>query len=460
MTGFLLPPEPITSIEEYLATEHGGRGVAAVRELGPSAVVEIITESGLRGRGGGGFPTGRKWASIASQPGTRYVVANGAEGEPGTFKDRALLRNDPWAVVEGAVVAATAVGAAEVYLCIKSTFTEEIENLTRAVKEFQRAGICADCTVNIVAGPDEYLFGEEKAMLEVIEGKPPLPRRFPPYIHGLFASSPQGGWEAAPHGSGPRGDDPNPTLVNNLETLANVPHILARGVERFRVTGTAESPGTIIATVVGDVIAPDVGEVELGTPLRAVIDAVGSGVAPGRSVKAVFSGVANPVVTADHLDIPLSYEGFAAIGSGMGAAGFIVFDDTACMVAAVAAMSRFLAIESCGQCPPCKLGSEAITGHLNAIEAGTGTDADIAAIGGWLQRVTDGNRCYLAVEEQQLVASVLRAFPEEFAAHIEQGRCPRPGGRPFAKLVDLRDGRATYDQTYHRKRPDWTYDPA
>src|SRR5699024_1483131 len=134
------------------------------------------------------------WSSIASQDGgRRFLVANGAEGEPGTFKDRALLRSDPYQVVEGAIVAATAVGAAEVYLCIKSTFTEEIENLTRAVTEFQQAGICADCTVNIVAGPDEYLFGEEKAMLEVIEGKPPLPRMFPPYIHGLFASSPQGG---------------------------------------------------------------------------------------------------------------------------------------------------------------------------------------------------------------------------------------------------------------------------
>src|SRR5699024_9859358 len=132
----------------------------------------------------------------------------------------------------------------------------------------------------------------------------------------------------------------------------------------------------IITTVVGDVIAPDVGEVELGTSLRDVIDAVGSGVAPGRSVKAVFSGVANPVVTADHLDIPLSYEGFAGVGSGMGAAGFIIFDDTACMVGAVADMSHFLAIESCGQCPPCKLGSEAITGHLKAIEAGTGSDTD------------------------------------------------------------------------------------
>src|SRR5690606_5656256 len=151
----------------------------------------------------------------------------------------------------------------------------------------------------------------------------------------------------------------------------------------------AESPGTIVATVVGDVVAPDVGEVELGTPLRAVIDAVGSGVHPGRSVKAVFSGVANAVVT--DLDVPVSYEGFATVGSGMGSAGFIVYDDTTCMVDAAYRLSRFLSIESCGQCPPCKLGSSAITERLERIETGVGTEADLDVIAGWLPRVTDGN---------------------------------------------------------------------
>jgi len=462
MTGHLLPAEPVTTLDAHLATDAGGRGIEAVRRQGGAAVIDQITASGLRGRGGGGFPTGRKWAGIAAQEGAgrRFVVANGAEGEPGTFKDRALLRANPYQVVEGAIVAAAAVGAAELYLCIKGSFTAEIEAVTRAVREFQGAGVCTDCTVTIVAGPDEYLFGEEKAMLEVIEGKPPLPRRFAPFEHGLFASSPQEGWEAGPHGPGRRGDEPNPTLVNNLETLANVPHILAHGPDWFRSLGTAESPGTVVTTVVGDVVAPDVGEVELGTSLRDVIDAVGSGLAPGRSIKAVFSGVANAVVTAAHLDTPVSYEGFAAIGSGMGSAGFIVYDDRACMVSVARQLSHFLAVESCGQCPPCKLGSTEITEHLARIEEGRGTDADVAAIGGWLQRVTDANRCYLAVEEQQLVSSILRAFPDEFAAHLEQHRCPRPSPRPLPKLVDLTGGRATYDETYHRKRHDWTYDPA
>jgi NADH-quinone oxidoreductase subunit F len=210
---------------------------------------------------------------------------------------------------------------------------------------------------------------------------------------------------------------------------------------------------------VGDVIAPDVGEVELGTPLRTVIDAVGSGVNAGRTVKATFSGVANPVVTSDHLGVPLTYEDFAAKGSGMGAAGFIVYDDTACMVDVAYQMSRFLYIESCGQCPPCKIGSGEITMHLENLERGVGTDEDLRWITHWLERVTDGNRCYLAVEEQAVVASVLRAFAGEFAEHVELGQCPRPRQLAMPKLVDLADGKATYDETFWRKRPDWTFDP-
>ncbi len=457
---YLLPAEPIDSIDAWLATDIGGLGVQAAQRLGPAATIEMITASGLRGRGGGGFLTGRKWAGIAAAEGaTRYLVVNGAEGEPGVFKDRALLRANPYQVVEGLIIAALAVGAAEAYVCLKASFAPEIEALTRAVQEFQQIGICTDCTVNIVSGPEEYLFGEEKAMLEVIEGKPPLPRWFPPYVHGLFATGPQEGWEAAGATGREGGDSSNPTLVNNVETLANVPHILVRGVDWFRSMGTEESPGNVVATIVGDVVAPDVGEVELGTPLGAVIDAVGSGVGAGRKVKAVFPGVANAVVTAEHLGVPLSYEGFAAIGSGMGAAGYIVYDDTACMVATAHRLSHFLAIESCGQCPPCKLGSGEITTHLDRIERGVGSDEDLAGIHQWLQRVTDGSRCFLATEEQLMVSSILRAFPEEFAQHIEEAHCPLPGSRPMPKLIDLDGGSATYDEEYWRKRPDWTYEP-
>ena len=461
MPTFLLPPEPIESLDAYLATPTGGVGLETALSNGPEQTIEMIAASGLRGRGGGGFPTGRKWGGIAGQIGVRhYHVCNGAEGEPGTFKDRALIRANPYQVVEGLLIAAHAIAAEEIFVCLKASFEREIASITETVQEFQQAGLGGDFTVSIVAGPEEYLFGEEKAMLEVIEGKPPLPRWFPPYEQGLFASSPQSGWEAGPHGEHGRTDEPNPTLVNNVETLANVPHILANGAEWFRSMGTTESPGTVVATVVGDVVTPGVGEVELGTPLRSVIDTVGGGVEPGHVVKAVFSGAANPVVTGAQLDTPVSYEGFASIGSGMGSAGFIVHDDTSCMVDAAYRVSRFLAVESCGQCPPCKIGSGAITDSLERIETVAGDDNDLAAIRGWLDRVTDGSRCYLATEEQLVVASVLRAFPEEFAQHLESQQCPRPSTRPFPKIVELADGQATYDETFWRKRPDWTYDEA
>jgi NADH-quinone oxidoreductase subunit F len=462
MSIFLLPTEPIDSLDAYLASDIGGAGIRRAHELGPAETIEVVSQSALRGRGGGGFPTGQKWAGVAAQTGgSRYLVCNGAEGEPGTFKDRALLRANPYQLVEGVTIAAFAIGAAEAFICLKASFRREIDAVTRAVQEFQAAGLCGDCKVTIVAGPDEYLFGEEKAMLEVIEGNEPLPRWLPPYLHGLFATAPQLGWQSHDDETGSTHSDAgsNPTLVNNVETLSNIAHILVRGADWFRSMGTVESPGTIVTTVVGDVLAPDVGEVEMGTSLRAVIDAVGSGPATGRSVKAVFSGVANAVVTAAHLDVPVSYEGFQEIGSGLGSAGFIVYDDTTCMVDAAYRFSRFLSVESCGQCPPCKLGSSAITEHLERIETGGGTERDLDAITGWLAHVTDGSRCYLAMEERVVVTSILRAFPEEFDEHIELGRCPRPRRLPIPKLLDLADGRAVYDESFWRKRPDWTYAP-
>ena len=325
------------------------------------------------------------------------VWEHGAHG--GRVRAVTLVGSDRSLDLTGDGVPDLAVGATEAYVCVKASFEQEREALTRAVQEMQEAGLCDDCTVTVVAGPDEYLFGEEKAMLEVIEGKPPLPRLFPPYEHGLFATAPQLGWESTPSGGTPRGGA-NPTLVNNVETLSNVPHILAKGVDWFRSMGTEESPGTIVTTVVGDVVAPDVGEVEMGTPLSAVIDAVGSGVSVGRTVKAVFSGVANAVITGEKLDTPLTYEHMAAAGAGLGAGGYIVYDDSVCMVEVACTLSRFLYVESCGQCPPCKLGTGQITEILDRIRTGKGVDADLAEIEKRLRFVTDGNRCFLPVQER------------------------------------------------------------
>jgi len=463
VVSFLLPDEPLRSVDEYVAFG-GAQGLARARELGPEQTIQEISLSGLRGRGGGGFPTGRKWQTVRRARGTtKYVVVNAAEGEPGTFKDRALMRRNPYQIVEGAAIAALTMGAVRVYICLKATFEQEIARMTEAVEEMQVAGLAGNTTMAIVTGPEEYLFGEEKAMLEVIEGNAPLPRLLPPFEHGLFAVAPQMGWQAAgadpdaPRGRFQAQPQSNPTLVNNAETLATVPPVLAHGAEWHRAMGTAHSAGHVICTVVGDVSHAGVAEIELGMSLGEAIAQIGGGMPPGREVKAVCSGVANAVVTGAHLDAEVSHEGMQAAGSGLGSAGFIVYDDTACMVDVAHAFSRFLWVESCGQCEACKLGSEDITAALERIEFGGGADIDVQEIGARLLTVTDGTRCALPVEEQIVIASILRTYPEEFADHLEGRLCERRHDLDLPKIVDIADGVARYDEHQRFKQADWTY---
>ena len=446
------------SLEAYLAAG-GGTGLARARSLGPEQTAKEVSLAGLRGRGSAGFPTGTKWASVRSAAGSRrYAVCNAAEGEPATFKDRTLMRANPYQGVEGLVIAAFAVGAREAYIATKASFTAEQARLVQAVAEMDAAGMLDGLAVTIVAGPEEYLFGEEKALLEVIEGNEPLPRVLPPFQHGLFATGPQLGWQSHP-GASPAGapPEPNPTLVNNFETLSNVPHILARGPEWFRLMGTAKSPGTLVCTVVGDVAGPGVYEMELGTPLSELLEVAG-GPLPGRRFKAAFSGVSNAVIPARLFSTPLTYEDMRAAGTGLGAGGFAVYDDTACMVDVAAVLSGFLSVESCGQCPPCKRGSGDITAALVRLRAGGAGQADIEEVGARLRTVTDANRCFLGTEEQVLVSSILETFPEDFADHLG-GFCRLPPrSHVVPKVVDIADGVVAYDTRQAFKRPDWTYE--
>jgi NADH:ubiquinone oxidoreductase subunit F (NADH-binding) len=451
----VLPPSPVTTLDDFLARE-GDRALARARELGPDATIAELDRAGLRGRGGGGFPTGRKWRTVRDARGSRkFVVANGAEGEPGTFKDRSIMRRDPYQVVTGAALAAFTIGAHDVYIGVKASFVRECEALERAARELAAAGLLGDLDVTIARGPDEYLFGEEKAMLEVIEGNEPLPRVLPPFQHGLFATAPQLGWsatEAEPGEAG--GDAANPTLVNNVETLAQATWILAHGAEEFRAVGTDTSPGTMVFTICGDIARPGVFELPLGTPLREIIEAHAGGTSSGRPVKLVCSGVANAVLRGDKLDTPADFESLALAGAGLGSAGFIVYDDQTCALAVARLFSQFLSVESCGQCPPCKLQSAEITDALSRIEA-EGDASQLARIEGALRTVADGNRCYLAVEEQLVVSSVLREFAEDVVAH-EEDRCALRHDLVLPKLVDF-DGTFHYDDRQARKRPDWTY---
>jgi len=451
----LLAGPPVADLADS-TRRGGGEALQVARDAGAGHVISELTLSRLRGRGGGGFPTGRKWAGIRDGgPGRRFAVCNAAEGEPGTFKDRALLRHDPYQVLEGLAIAVLAIGAEAAYVAIKASFGREAERLGVAIQETTAAGWFGGAPVTLVRGPDEYLFGEEKGLLEVIEGREPLPRLLPPFQHGLFATVITTGWEATDAAGAP--GLANPTLVNNVETLANVPHILRRGPEWFRSLGTERSPGTVVATVSGDVAHPLVVEVELGLPLGELL-ALAGGPLPGRQIQAVLSGVANGVLTASMLDVALGYEELVEVGSGLGSAGFVVYDDTACPVEIARAFSRFLYVESCGQCRSCKFGCGEITGCLESIGAGTGTEHDVEVIGARLRSVTDQTRCYLATEEQIVIASLLARFPEEFALHLE-GTCSKEVPRPLLapKIVDLADGVVTWDTKQATKQPDWTY---
>jgi NADH-quinone oxidoreductase subunit F len=465
---FLLRDPAITTLDGYRASG-GGEGLQRARELGPEQTVKEILLSGLRGRGGAGFRTGRKWETILRSSGSiRYVVCNAAEGEPGSFKDRALMRANPYQIVEGVAIAALTVGAREAFICLKARFAREVAAMTGAAQEMERAGLIGDLAVTIVEGPEEYLYGEEKALLEVIEGKAPLPRLFPPYEQGLFAVTPQMGWEPTPRdpiamrlGVTPAAvvaeAESNPTLVNNAETLANVPVILARGAEWYHSLGVGESRGHVICTIVGDVRRAGVAEIELGLPLSQAIDEIGGGPGEGHRIKAVFSGVSNAAITSDELDTPLTYEDFRAIDSGLGSVGFMVYDESACMVDLAQVFARFLYVESCGQCPACKFGTGEVTGHLERLLALQATELDIEIIGARLRTVTDGNRCALPVEAQQLLSSFLRDFPEEFADHLEGRRCTGRHDLPLPKIDDIVDGLAVYDRRQALKRPDWSY---
>ncbi|MGH2637041.1 MAG: NADH-ubiquinone oxidoreductase-F iron-sulfur binding region domain-containing protein [Actinomycetota bacterium] len=440
-TSILLPDRPIGSLEEYVA-RGGGRALALARESGPEWVVDEVRRSGLRGRGGAGFPTGMKWRSVREDPSaSTYVVCNAAEGEPGAFKDRLLLRYDPYSVLEGLAIAAIAAGASGAWIGMKAGAEREVERVREAMLEMAAADLLGSVPVELVAGPDEYLFGEEKALLEVIEGNPPMPRTVPPWMEGLFRKP----------------GSPNPTVVNNSETLANVPHILREGAEWFRAIGTEDSPGTMLLTLSGDVRYPGVYELPMGFSLTELIYGIGGGPPDGRAVKAVFPGASSTVISPEQFETPMSFDAMQAVGSSLGAGAFVVYDDSACIVRTTLAFSRFLYVESCAQCPACKHGTGQITQLLERIDRGDGSETDVETILARARTVTDAQRCALPTGETLIAQSAVQVFGEEFAEHF--GRpCPRPRDIPVPKIVDVDEhGAFVYDERYHLKQPDWTY---
>ena len=441
----VLHPNPDTSLDVYVA-RGGLGGLTEAQHRTADEIIDIVAASGLRGRGGAGFPTGRKWRTVAGNSMGRSrrasLIVNGAEGEPGTFKDRSIIRGSPFVVLEGAMIAARAVGADFVAIALKESFSTEVDLIEVALHELKEAGYGTDLEWLIFQGPDEYLYGEESALLETIDGRFPFPRNVPTFRSGVSKATDYG-W-------------PPPALVNNVETIANVPRILAHGSDWFRRVGTDASPGSVICTVTGTVERHGVGEFQMGTPLRTVLEDVGGGPLSG-PIKAVLSGVANPVILDHQLDAPVSYEGLGDIGAGLGSAGFIVFDQTVDMVAVAAGVARFLAVESCGQCSPCKYDGIKLSELLAAMCRSRASQHDLEIIRRRASSVSIGARCYLGVQQELVITSILANFQEEFQAHID-GTASPVEPMLIAELLDIRDGEAIVDERHLKKQPDWSFD--
>jgi NADH-quinone oxidoreductase subunit F len=427
------------------ATEAGaGRGLAAAVEREATEVLAELEAAGLRGRGGAGFPTARKWASTAATAtatdSTLTIVVNAAEGEPGTYKDRTLLEHDPYAVLEGACIALATTGATAGYIGLKERAVTARERLTTALEEVRAAGWYGADRLHIVAGPDLYLLGEESGLLEVIEGNLPMPRISKPFDVGL--------WPAAGR--------PNPSIVNNVETLAHVAWILANGAGAFRRMGTETSPGTMLFTVVGDVPNAGVYELPLGTPLRTLlVDIAG---ADADDIKAVYSGVSTAVILPEHLDVPLGFDEMREAGVGLGSGGFIVYDRSRSIIDVLSVLVGFLAVESCGQCNACKLGNTEMAALLRRCQEGDAEPRDLEALLWRARTVTDQNRCYLPVGSQLVVGSTVAAFVDEFVETVQAG-APTPADlpTPIVDRIDPDTGAVEYHPRYHLKRTDWSY---
>jgi NADH:ubiquinone oxidoreductase subunit F (NADH-binding) len=477
----ILPDEPVRDLADYERLG-GGAGLRAAMAVDPAVVLGELEASGLRGRGGAGFPTGAKWRTImafASDVLATAVVVNAAEGEPGTYKDRLLLERNPYAVLEGAMIAAHVAGTRTITIATKAGFAQ-VDRLRAAIDEIAGADWNPGFEFAVVEGPREYLYGEETALLEVIAGRPPFPRIAPPWRRGVVevvddSAEPDDAAVSGLPANLELGSDRDenlvpPVLVNNVETFANVPAIVARGAEWFRAVGTPDTPGTLLCTVTGAVARPGVYEVAAGTSLRVLLAmagsppdtaADGSAEAPMAAVAAdpelVLLGVSNAALDRARLDTPLSHDAFRALGSGLGSASFLVVDAAADPVAVAAGASRFLAVESCGQCTPCKHDGLEIATILDELCASEPAGDALERLDARLATVADGARCSLALQHQTVVGSIRRAFPSRFDARME------PSAEPLervliAELTALDGARQEIDTSFDKKQPDWTYD--
>lgn len=427
----LLPQDlkPLASLNDYLAIG-GGQGIQKALSLSPTDVINQIKDAQLRGRGGAGFPTAIKWGGVRNEPcATKYIACNFSEGEPGTFKDRYNILRNPYHLFEGMAIALHAIGAKEGYIGIKRKYNKQVKRLFEARKAMEAAGLIPSGKIKIHLGPDEYLFGEEKGLLESIDGRYPMPRNIPPFIQGINFTP----------------ESPNPTCVNNVESYCQAAYILRKGAQDFKSVGSVDTPGTVMCTVCGDVKRPGVYEVPAGTiTLKQLLYDIAGGPVGRFAFKAVFSGVASGVVTPERFDTPLDFGSMRKIGGGLGSAGFIVYDESACMVQVALKFSNFLAKSSCGQCVPCNRGTAHITEILKRIENGQGCSDDLEAILEITGRCTNSTRCFLPTQESILIPSIMKYFGAEFKTHINGNKDSQERDIILPKLYDYDDATATF----------------
>jgi len=414
LTAHVREPNSFT-LDFYL--QHGGYdALKAALAKKPDEIIEMVKASGLRGRGGAGFPTGMKWQFVDKKIEPRYIVCNADESEPGTFKDHLLMERNPHLLIEGCAIGCYAIGAKVAYIYIRGEFFHLQGNLERAIDDAYAKGLLGknilgsgfECDVYVHRGAGAYEAGEETALLESLEGKRAQPRNKPPFpaVAGLYGK---------------------PSAVNNVETLCNIPVIVSRGAEWFASVGPEKNGGPKLYCVSGHVKKPGVFEASMNVTLRELIDGYAGGVREGRTLKAVIPGGSSvPILMPDQLDIPASFDAIQKAGSLLGSAAIIVLDDTTCMVWLAENLLHFYRHESCGKCTPCREGTDWLFKILRRIERGQGEMRDLDLLSSVSGNIAGKTLCAFGDAAVTPVLTTLKYFRHEYEGHIKEGRCTLP----------------------------------
>ena len=403
------------NIDEYIAQDGYAALGKVLTEMTPQEVIDLVLASGLRGRGGAGFPTGRKWQFAAnSKAEQKYACCNADEGDPGAFMDRSVLEGDPHSVLEAMAIAGYAIGANQGYIYIRAEYPIAVKRLEIAIGQAREYGLLGkdilstgfDFDIELRLGAGAFVCGEETALMTSIEGKRGEPRVRPPFpaVKGLFGV---------------------PTVLNNVETYANIPQIILKGADWFRSIGTEKSPGTKVFALGGKITNTGLVEVPMGTTLREVVEEIGGGVPGGHTFKAAQTGgPSGGCIPAKLIDTPIDYDNLIAIGSMMGSGGLIVMDETTCMVDIAKFFLEFTVDESCGKCTPCRVGTKRLLEILNKITSGNGTLEDIDKMEELCYYIKENSLCGLGQTAPNPVLSTLKYYRDEYEAHVVEHRCP------------------------------------